>query len=344
MAFLKVKNRAFSPLASGVDDAVTEWTVATGEGSKFPTTGDFHVTCEDEIVKCTSRSTDVLTVVRAQEGTSGAAHVSGKAVELRITAAIMEALQIQLLDDDGDTGIEVEQSADEDKVHIKTAGNECGLFSDAGILTLAKQAGCFVANDEGWQGVDSGTHRRICFMTENSDIQNEFNSILITGTAEDIVGANLKDTGVFTEAEGYYLDMIAFNDTDTTYTTVTGKTDDNTLTLAADIFDVGETYYLFHSKFTAKEDGDYLIIANTRGTINDQDGIAIAINKNGDVNHIIDNSIYAAKTANTSVLVMGKAALVANDYITISVYQNSGGNVALGGGAGNTVLFIIKLT
>ena len=93
MAFLKIKNRAFSTLASGVSDVATSWTLATGEGTKFPTTGDFHVTCEDEIVKCTSRSDDVLTVVREQEGTTKAAHASGKAVELRITVGIIEEIQ-----------------------------------------------------------------------------------------------------------------------------------------------------------------------------------------------------------------------------------------------------------
>ena len=61
MAFLKVKNRAVSTLASGVSDTDTFWTVATGEGVKFPGSGDFHITCEDEIVKCTARSGDVLT-------------------------------------------------------------------------------------------------------------------------------------------------------------------------------------------------------------------------------------------------------------------------------------------
>lgn len=93
MAFLKVKNRAFSTLASGVSDVATEWTVATGEGALFPTTGDFHVTCEDEIVKCTSRTGDVLTVTRAQEGTAAAAHTAGKAVELRVTAGVIENIQ-----------------------------------------------------------------------------------------------------------------------------------------------------------------------------------------------------------------------------------------------------------
>ena len=64
MAFLKVKNRAISTLESGVSDTDTSWTVATGEGVKFPGSGDFHITCEDEIVKCTARSGDVLTVIR----------------------------------------------------------------------------------------------------------------------------------------------------------------------------------------------------------------------------------------------------------------------------------------
>jgi len=97
MAFLKVKNRAISTLASGVSDVATEWTVATGEGALFPTTGDFHVTCEDEIAKCTSRTTDVLTVVREQEGTTKAAHASGKAVELRITAGVIENIESELI-------------------------------------------------------------------------------------------------------------------------------------------------------------------------------------------------------------------------------------------------------
>jgi len=96
MAFLKVKNRAISTLASGVSDVATEWTVATGEGALFPSSGDFHVTCEDEIVKCTARSDDVLTVVRAQEGTAAAAHDADKAVQLRITAGIIDEIQMVL--------------------------------------------------------------------------------------------------------------------------------------------------------------------------------------------------------------------------------------------------------
>jgi len=97
MAFLKVKNRAISTLASGISDSDLSLTVATGEGALFPTTGDFHLSLDTmalrEIVKCTSRSDDVCTIVRAQEGTAAAAHTAGKAVKLQITAAIIAELQ-----------------------------------------------------------------------------------------------------------------------------------------------------------------------------------------------------------------------------------------------------------
>jgi hypothetical protein len=92
--FLQVKNRAVSTLASGIDNVVTSLTVATGEGAKFPTPGNgFHITIDDEILKCTARTTDTLTVTRAQEGTTAVAHNAGAAVRLNITAAIVQQLQ-----------------------------------------------------------------------------------------------------------------------------------------------------------------------------------------------------------------------------------------------------------
>jgi len=90
--FLQVKNRATSALASGIDASVTSLTVTTGEGSKFPQPGNgFHITINDEILKCTARTTDSLTVVRAQEGTSAAIHSSGASVSLNITAGVLES-------------------------------------------------------------------------------------------------------------------------------------------------------------------------------------------------------------------------------------------------------------
>ncbi|MEQ9716273.1 MAG: hypothetical protein ABGF52_12175 [Candidatus Asgardarchaeum sp.] len=94
MDFLKMtKNRAFSKLASNVSDTATSWIVENS--SKFPTTYPFHITCEDEIVECTNNDTgtNTLTVIRAQEGTTGAYHAAAKRIELRITAAVITQLQ-----------------------------------------------------------------------------------------------------------------------------------------------------------------------------------------------------------------------------------------------------------
>jgi len=91
---IKFTNNAISTLASGITNSATSITVASGDGSKFPTlTGSeyFRATLIDasnnlEIVKVTARSSDVLTVTRAQESTTARAFSSGDRIELRITA------------------------------------------------------------------------------------------------------------------------------------------------------------------------------------------------------------------------------------------------------------------
>jgi len=88
-------NNAFSLLASGISSSDTSMAVTGGEGTLFPnpTGGDyFYATLIDtsnnlEIVKCTARSTDTFTIVRAQESTTGRAFVAGDRIELRLTAA-----------------------------------------------------------------------------------------------------------------------------------------------------------------------------------------------------------------------------------------------------------------
>ena len=83
---LVAKNRAFSKLAAAVNDSTTTFTVTAGEGANLPSTYPFHLTVEDEIVSVTNRSTDTLTVVRAQQSTSAAAHPNKAYIALNITA------------------------------------------------------------------------------------------------------------------------------------------------------------------------------------------------------------------------------------------------------------------
>ena len=88
-------NNAYSTLASGITDSATTISLTATEGARFPSpTGSeyFYATLIDtsnnlEIVKCTARSTDTLTVVRAQESTTAQAYSAGDRIELRLTAA-----------------------------------------------------------------------------------------------------------------------------------------------------------------------------------------------------------------------------------------------------------------
>jgi phage-related tail fiber protein len=95
---IKVANNAFATLAAGISNSATSITVASGQGARFPVLGAgdyFYATLINtsnqlEIVKCTARSGDVLTVERAQEATTARAYDVGDRIEIRITAATFE--------------------------------------------------------------------------------------------------------------------------------------------------------------------------------------------------------------------------------------------------------------
>jgi hypothetical protein len=103
---IKFANSAFATLASGINSSATSITLTTGQGARFPSLsgGDyFYATLIDtsnnlEIVKCTARSTDVLTVVRGQESTTARAFSTGDRIELRVTAqGIVDSSNIDLI-------------------------------------------------------------------------------------------------------------------------------------------------------------------------------------------------------------------------------------------------------
>lgn len=98
-------NNAESTLASSITNVATSLTVASGEGARFPspTGGDyflltvFNVVSGNEqgweIVKCTARSGDTLTIVRGQDGTTGAAFSAGAYCSLRVTGEPLTAYE-----------------------------------------------------------------------------------------------------------------------------------------------------------------------------------------------------------------------------------------------------------
>lgn len=95
---VQTRNNAVSQLAGSLTEAATTITVAAGTGSLFPAIGAgqwFPLTLVKntgarEIVRCTARSGDVMTVTRAQEGTEALAFAVGDIVSLRVTAALLD--------------------------------------------------------------------------------------------------------------------------------------------------------------------------------------------------------------------------------------------------------------
>lgn len=89
-------NNANSSLASPITTSATSLTVATGQGALFPNPsgGDFFILSltdaatgdVNEITHCTARVGDVMTVVRAQEGTTALNWTTGDFANNRMTA------------------------------------------------------------------------------------------------------------------------------------------------------------------------------------------------------------------------------------------------------------------
>ena len=95
---VKFSNNASATLASAIVSGSTTITLASGQGALFPTLSGsafFYATLVDssnniEIVKCTARTGDSLTVTRAQGGSSARAFSAGDKLELRVVAGALD--------------------------------------------------------------------------------------------------------------------------------------------------------------------------------------------------------------------------------------------------------------
>lgn len=94
-------NNAVGALASGITNVATSLTLGTGQGALFASLSGSDYSkvtifeygtggeTNHEIIKVTARSSDTLTIVRGQEGTTGRAFSAGAIVECRVTADAM---------------------------------------------------------------------------------------------------------------------------------------------------------------------------------------------------------------------------------------------------------------
>jgi hypothetical protein len=83
MGFELFANNAQTTLNGGINNSTTSITVTSG--SVFPSTGNFRILIDSEIMLVTSRSSNILTVVRAKESTTAASHNDLSTVTMVIT-------------------------------------------------------------------------------------------------------------------------------------------------------------------------------------------------------------------------------------------------------------------
>jgi hypothetical protein len=102
MALLLFANNATTTISGAITNVATSVALAPGSGALFPNPGagqQFLATLNDsatgllsEIVLCTARATDTLTIVRAQEGTTGLAWNAGDILSNFCTAGTLAAM------------------------------------------------------------------------------------------------------------------------------------------------------------------------------------------------------------------------------------------------------------
>lgn len=77
-------------LNTTMDASTTSVVLSSGHGARFPSTGLYWVRIGNEVMKVSSRSTDTLTVVRGQDGTTAEAHDAGLSVDWVLGVSALE--------------------------------------------------------------------------------------------------------------------------------------------------------------------------------------------------------------------------------------------------------------
>lgn len=90
----QLANNAASTLNGGIDNVVGSLTVANG--AVFPSSGNFRILVDSELMLCTARSTNTLTVTRGIESTAAASHSNGVAVTHVLTKGGLDTYLTQI--------------------------------------------------------------------------------------------------------------------------------------------------------------------------------------------------------------------------------------------------------
>lgn len=92
----RAKNKFSSTLSASISDTATTISIKSGDGAKLGTVNTSNpviLRIDGEVLKCTGRTNDSLTVVRGFDSSTPSVHVSGSVISLNIEADQIQQIQ-----------------------------------------------------------------------------------------------------------------------------------------------------------------------------------------------------------------------------------------------------------
>jgi hypothetical protein len=186
--FTNLKNNCATVLNTSIDGAVTTVVAVAGGGAIFPAT-PFYLSCEYEVMKCTGRSADVLTVVRGQDGTTAAAHTAGAIIEQRNNAAMWTDISTAVTNiENGTTPVPL-NVPDGSITDVKLAADvpQPNLLQNGGFEIWPYGSGPWTANGpvaDSWElSIAAGAAASITRDTANVDTGSQYCLAMVTSGA-----------------------------------------------------------------------------------------------------------------------------------------------------------------
>jgi len=299
---LKLKNDAVSRIASGISSTDTTITLVPGSGTLFPvlSSGDYFPATliksdgSREIVRVTARSSDVFTVVRAQEGTVALTFNANDKIELRLTAGT-------LTDPSGPSAVSI------------TSASAKETPADADLFGITDSADVFKLKKFSWANLKTAIKSTVLnyaypvgsIYINASSVDNPA-TLLGIGTWEEIgagrvlVGQNTSDTLFDTLGEtGGSKDAIVVAHTHTG-TTASGGAHTHTITDPTHTHSYGQTAESGSGFSNYNSEGGNWLVNNS--TASSASATGISINSGGSAHtHTITTDSTGSSGANANL-------------------------------------------